>query len=542
MSTFFSILVLGFPLFSLLPLVEPFVYGLTIVAGILSLVLALRLLFRHNPVFYIPHSSLFYIFSILLGYCLFHGVLNGNKYSLLPLLNVFFLTFVYLNYLPGFHNFESVFSRLASYFLLPYLLYAWMSSGRTEESLIFGHSHFMGTWFLVLLPVQAFACQNSRNTQERIFFIVLFCANFLWLIFFSDSVALSFLSIFCLLFSLAFILKKTFLNRVLWGGISLFPLWILLFRHSVIHSLGDRLSIWRLIFEHWQKVPFWGTGIGNFEPFYSILLTGSLIRNPLDYKGSMAIPVEWAHNEFLHFFVEYGYPGLFLVMGLCLFFFNEFYNRFRRSDSSLLFYSGLFLMVFCSFISFPFRMPATTFLCLLLFMGFSGKSPPRQITGLQWKTNRSGTFLMTEIFVLALVLYLIILYHNTAAYYFYTRAYTGNSPGLKDLEYAEKAVSYNPYSKLYQYGLAKKYLDYRDFIKAEYHFKQSAYYSYTCGPLFGWAVALDFMGKGEKAMDLYEKIKKAAPDFEPAAINQATLEQRFQLLNKKAPGNTVKPD
>ena len=43
-------------------------------------------------------------------------------------------------------------------------------------------------------------------------------------------------------------------------------------------------------------------------------------------------------------------------------------------------------------------------------------------------------------------------------------------------------------------------------------------------------------------MDLYEKIKKAAPDFEPAAINQATLEQRFQLLNKKASENTKKSD
>lgn len=320
------------------------------------------------------------------------------------------------------------------------------------------------------------------------------------------------------------------------------PLWLLVFRHSVLHSFGDRFSIWRLIFEHWQEVPFWGAGIGKFETFYSTLLTGSLIRNPLDYEGSMAIPVEWAHNEFLHFFVEFGYPGLFLVMGLCLFFFYEFYNRFRRSDSFLLFYSGLFLMVLYSFLSFPFRMPATTFLCLLLFMVFSGRTVPRQITGLQWKTNHPGTFLMTEIFAVALVLYMVLLYQNTAAHYFYTRAYIGKVAGLKDLEYAEKAVSYNPYSKLYQYGLAKKYLDYHDFIKAEYHFKQSAFYSYTWGPLFGWAVALDFMGKGEKAMDLYEKIKKAAPDFEPAAINQATLEQRFQLLNKKASQNTGKTD
>ena len=537
-SIFFSILLLGFPLFSLLPLIEPFIYGLTIIAGILTIFLGLKLLFRDKCILYIPYTSLFYIFSIFLGYCFFSGVFIGNKHSLLPLLNVFFLTFIYLNYLPCFHNFESVFSRIASYSLFPYLVYAWINTGFSEKCFIFGHSHFSGTWFLVLLPVQAFAYHNSKNTKERIFFLILLCANFFWLLFFSDSVALSFLSIFSLLSCLTFLLKKDFLHWGLWGGVALFPLWILFFKHSVIHSLGERLSIWKLIWEHYQEIPFWGVGIQKFETFFSTLLTGSLIQNPKDYRGFMAGPVEWAHNELVHFFVEYGYPGFILSLTLCFFFFKEFYDRSRRSDSFLLFYSGLLLMVLYSFFSFPFRMPATTYLCLLLFIVFSGKSIPRNLVAIQWKTNLSRTFLMTEIFTVALAIYAYILYQNAAAHYFYTKAFMGTSQGLMDLKNAKKAVSYNPYSKIYQYGLAKKYLDYHDFLKAEYHFKQSALYSYSWCPLFGWAVALDFMGRGEKAMDLYEKIKKIAPDFDPAAINQATLEQRFQLLNKKLSENS----
>ena len=532
-SIFFSILLCVFPLFSLIPMMEPFIYGLTIASGFLAFFLGGMLLLKSKSISYIPLSPLFIVFLLFLGYGLLSAIIRGNKFVILPLLNILFFIFIILNCLPQLMHFEEKFSRISAYLLFPYLFYVWSVSLGGGEWLIFGHSHFCGTWLLVFLPIQIYAFHHSKNRFERFFFAFLSVVNLLWIVFFSDSVALSFLGVLCFLSGWLPVWSTRYFYRAGAAVFLFFLSWGGMFHSSILHSLSDRLSIWKLIAEHWRQVLFFGKGVGSFEAFYSKLLTAWLVLNPQDYRGSMSLPVEWAHNEMVQFFVELGLPGLFLLLGFSFFFLKEVYLRFKRSDSSLFFYSGLVLMFFYSFLSFPFRMPATGLLCLFLFTVFCGRTASGELVGIRWKNRLPSAFLTLEIFVVVLILFFIVLYQNTASYYFYSRAFQDDHPGLNDLKFAQKAVDYNPYSKIYQYGLAKKYLDYHDFFKAEYHFKQSGTYAYSWAVLFGWAVALDYMGRGEKARDLYEKIKKTAPDFEPAQINQNILLQRFESLNKR---------
>jgi O-antigen ligase len=73
-------------------------------------------------------------------------------------------------------------------------------------------------------------------------------------------------------------------------------------------SISIRLSIWEMVLSNFDKVPFFGFGEGNFNVFF--------INNFTDNLNGIGNWFDSSHNWILDRFVNFGYLGLFLFLGL----------------------------------------------------------------------------------------------------------------------------------------------------------------------------------------------------------------------------------
>jgi O-antigen ligase len=532
-SVLFFFIVL-YPFASLLPFVEPYILGRLVVfhwiaAGGMLRVLAYAF---GKRVAAFRVSNLFRILAAFLGYAFILGVFRGERFA--PSTFGALLFFLGAGVVIFAGRTETVRDRIAALLtamggvVLVNEAFA-LLGGRSLA--VFGHPHFQGNWILVALPCLLYRFVRSesffRKTATAVIAIVLFGILFTgsrsrllpWVAAANLVAVLGFLSGPGIRRKTAFAAFAALSGAFFWIG-----------RESLLASLNDRIFIWKNCLSHWRAVPFFGTGPGGFETFYQNVLNGILIRDPEMFLGGETIGVEWAHNEWLHDFVEYGFPGLSLVI-LATGVAGRLVYRFAADrDPRFLFYLGLVNAAAVSLFSFPLRMPASGMLCFILAVLLAAESPERQgvyAVRIRFRPGRSWNFILLEAGVLCLLAFFVVCGRETLYLVSLSR-------GIRHLNdpaggvWLEKSLHAHPDSELARFALGKYHLDRGRFDEAEYYFRGAVEKVPGVGALFGLAVALDMNGKHEQAFELYEKLKRIAPDFYPVAHNLDVLSRRLQ--------------
>ncbi|MCK4870338.1 MAG: O-antigen ligase family protein [Gammaproteobacteria bacterium] len=164
---------------------------------------------------------------------------------------------------------------------------------------------------LLALPLAAYYLTFSPGWRKNILAVILFVLFFAICITNSYGVALGFsLGFVCILwFTRNDCAKKDreMLLLLVLSGLLLDRLFVaqsLLLTPLGIHTTG-RLVIWAATWHLLQHSSWYGSGIYNFFLYYTSYM-------PIN-DGSAG---QYVHNDYLQFWVELGYPGLLLVIGL----------------------------------------------------------------------------------------------------------------------------------------------------------------------------------------------------------------------------------
>ncbi|MBN2144254.1 MAG: O-antigen ligase family protein [Candidatus Aureabacteria bacterium] len=522
-----------FLFFRFVPSSEPFIIGrlaswnalVFFMPGIL-----LYLLSRYKRIVF-HYSLLSQVLMMFLVYLSLHSILTGYYLQMLTPLGLLFYLILFSQMSHEKENLKDLVLKISPFLVAWGLTFSFLSRYPVFSFLdLFGHPHFTGSWLLLFLPLLLTELNLSKGRILRsVFTGSVLAGAILFLSCFAQSHFLCLLALCNVSVFFYHKAPRAYKRFLVWFFIIAACAFVFFQRADLLRSIKDRLFIWQLCLQEWNNVPFFGKGMGNFECYYANMLNTKLFKTPFLFENTRTIGVEWAHNEFLHSFVEYGIPGLVLALALCFLtlyqyvFFNNMKDRF--------FYLGLVNLLLYSFVSFPFRMPCSGIFSFLFLSLLALENTEKTFLVIKFDLKKSANYLFLETAVLFMLGLVILNYRNTAGLYFFSKA-VRQTPILKT-SWLEKSVQYDPHSKLYSFALGKAYLNSGRFQEAEYAFEKSVQIvpHYAC--LFGLAVSKDLLGKTEQAKDLYERVKRIAPDFYPASHNLDVLLKRVSLENFK---------
>ncbi len=517
-------IVFAFPLLSLLPFAEPYVLGLQTMfhmGCVLASIFVIVKIFTGKNKLYFPCSDLHILMYIYIIYTLVNNIFNNNIIQVLnPLSWTFFIVLLIVLSDGKFSIKNSL--RVPLVFLFFYLIIEIV-----RKDFLFGHSHFFGSYIILVLPMLFFHFIHEKDMRFRFLNIAVVFGSAYFILIKSQSVILILILLFTVIVTLGFrfYYHRKFLTVLLIG--LLFGAIIGLFNESISRSFEDRLIIWKTIIMHFKAIPFFGVGFQGFENYFQNLLHGELIGNSYDSVLGRSLGVEWCHNEILQNIVELGYLGGALICSVFLLIFRKIIEFYNKKDDRFILYSGLINIIIYSFFSFPLRMPSTGILFFLLFFFFSLEGEEKKIIVLKFPPLKNSNHIISQMLIIISCVSIVLGAREILSLgYFSLGLEPKYSKSLKT-QYLEKSVNLWPESKLYNFALAKDYLDKGDFYRAEYYFQQS----YVCAPtipaLFGLALSKELNNKNEQAFDLYERIKKIYPDFIPAQHNLETLKKKL---------------
>ena len=321
-----------------------------------------------------------------------------------------------------------------------------------------GRRNFAGEYLVMVIPyVYYLVFKGKRNWFLYILFL-LFISHLI-LTFTRASYIAFFVS--CILF---FILagKRVSVNRKV--VILLFVLFFSRIGFSDISTfergtIKSRFLIWNVTLKMIKENPFMGVGPGNFiitYPYYA--------KNFPD-KMIVAHRVSSVHNDYLEVCTETGIPGLLLFLYLLFSFFRVSFVLYRGSeDKERHLIAGIIssVVAICvnALASFPFKNPAT----LLLFwanVSFTG-GIYRKVKG--EKALKVSYPLLKLCLLIFAITGLVFSYRGIKAsrYMFLAR----NTKGNLSLQFAEKAVMYNPLSFEFTFLTARTAISNENYEKA----------------------------------------------------------------------------
>jgi len=541
-SIFFSLLVLSFPLISLLPSAEPFVIGGEIFFHWLSfgaiLTIVLQNMLTKRNTLKIPLSKEFKLTFIFCLYITLHSIIQQIPMQMTTpfaiCLTIFFLiqnkkTEIFKLYLAKYISFSTIF----------YLLVFHLTESKITHLELFGHKHFFLSWMLLIFPVILW---NILKTTKKMKLLNILIASLIFctLIFSSNSTIISLLTIIILILFLNYIwFNLTNIKLVIITFLTL-SIFILFYKDNLMSSLQERLFIWKLCLLHANHIPIFGVGIHHFESFYQSILNGYLINTPILFEAGKTEWYEWAHNELIHCMIEYGIPGLISVILIFFYTFKNIINLYNTKNDNAIYYMGLSGLIIYSLFSFPFRMPSVSMLALILFSQLLLEKKEDNYLIIRFSFSSRDNFIISEIFIIILFLFSIIIFKESYAYYSFSKGISQTQESSLNLKLLRKSYLYNPHSKLYTFALGKAYLDKTYPEIAEYYFQQSVNIVPATPQLFALALTKDLLNKQEQAKDLYEKIRRISPRFSLATHNLKTLNTRISKNNFSK--NTNKTD
>ena len=258
---------------------------------------------------------------------------------------------------------------------MSFVLYGFYQSGGVKKMFYF-FVFIIAIWLVYLL--------NSRTTYVALLMIFLFylgfCVYQFWkqqnreVLMFNGGgiiVALA-VAYFLSLISLS-AAKSSFVDdsNTAYGSV--------LDRVSTINSADDnsrnqRLFLWKHAFEYGVKHPLMGCGYGNWK-FASIPPTNPLVDD-------LSVPVH-AHNDYLEFFAELGFPGGLLYFGLFLtiawYTYRVITSKTAGQENKMIAFFSLLAMIgygIDAFFNFPIERPVNqlffAFFAAINLMAFTG--------------------------------------------------------------------------------------------------------------------------------------------------------------------------
>jgi len=520
-----------FPLFSLVPWQEPYIEGRFVLfavgTAILSFVIGVFLIFRDVRMFSI--SLLGGLLLSLGGYLAIAGLVMENSRQVLI---GFGILVVLLPLLFSPLDRRAFFTWIRQVAVFGLLIYSgWTLAAHRFPGLpdVFGHPHFLGAFILLWFPLLLSPRAGTRGLQAFVSLLAVIL-SLLTVILLSRSRVLGILVVTNLLAATPF--YRLVRTRLLAWGTALFILaggiFLSLPGRTLDTSLLDRFTLWGNCFHSLPDIPFWGVGSNRFEVFYQGVLYERLLAYPGQFMAGRSISVEWAHNEFIQVYVEWGIPGFALVLGLTTLVGMKLWQFWKKRDERFLAYLGLGNLIIYALVSFPFHMPNSAACVWILLAFLAGED--RDATGriLCWRLGGRGNFLLLEVFFLAAVLANVMSFRLLMGHVFFSRAIRPGTQML-DVVALERSRYWWDQSELLLFALGKAHLDLGDPMRAEYFFRRVVDRNASLAALYGLAVARDLLGKNEAARDLYLKIRRIDPAFSPAHHNLRVLEKRMNL-------------
>jgi len=148
--------------------------------------------------------------------------------------------------------------------------------------------------------------------------------------------------------------------------------WLELFKFKQTHSATIRSFYWKVTWRAIADKPWLGHGPGSFSRTYFDTQADLLSRKALD-PPELIQPMLWAHNDYLQIWLEYGLPGLLLMMFLLGHVAWRFAKRGRKEAGvEDLAGSGILLGAFSALFLFPCYHPTTLVYLLYFFSLTSG--------------------------------------------------------------------------------------------------------------------------------------------------------------------------
>lgn len=318
-----------------------------------------------------------------------------------------------------------------------------------------GRRNFAAEYIVMVIPYLYYLIYTTRNIRRRKFWLAILTVIMLHLLFtFTRASWIAFLAS-TLLFIVA--MRR---GRLLPAGrtAAYLPFILLLLARpsfSAITGFGEgtvmsRLRMYAVSFRMIQDNPFSGVGPGNFAILYP-RYASEIGENSL--RGGELMITD-LHNDPLEIAVELGLPGLLLFLFLIFSAARLTFNLYRKSPGKektliIAIASSITAVLVNSLAAFPFKLPSTTLLFwmnLALLGSISGEQGMARI--------RHNPHLIKAFFILFTLTGVILYYRGLAA-----SLYIGKAQRAGDrtsLQYAEKAVRYNPFSYEYNF-LAGKY-------------------------------------------------------------------------------------
>lgn len=264
---------------------------------------------------------------------------------------------------------------------------------------------------------------NNSKIYNAFYLINIYLISFTILIVLSRGVILSFICSFSLFMLLTWkqLPKKQLYIVLTVLGLSFITL-ILFHQEAIAHRLEllhneeSRLVIWSGVWDLWKNTPWYGLGLFNFRHYYS----------PYSLPGDGS-SLQYAHNDLLQLFVETGFPGLFIILGIAIVLLTGCINYFKKTviDSARhIEHVGLFILLCCilslSLVNFNFYIVLSNIL-LGCYLGFVHQVLESEGVLTTWNFKLNKKQLLGLIFIVTLLvtsMMYIIFRFTISAYYF----------------------------------------------------------------------------------------------------------------------------
>ena len=249
--------------------------------------------------------------------------------------------------------------------------------------------------------------------------------------------------------------------------ILIMPLFILLMRYDMFinfanqqNTISQRLSFWRSSLEIIKDFPWQGVGIGNFSNIYP------------KYKELIANETRFAHNIFLHTWVELGLLGT-LSLILLLFTFIRITLKAERNSLNIAAIISCYTFIINNLLDFSFFIPQVSFILWINLGCITQKSDTLISSSTRNKKLAVILFILPAIY-LNIISLIAFSYFQKGDY---KKAIAIES--FNDLYHAaakdyHKAIELNPYSPFYHKELALLYLQKNMLDKAIAEFKKAS--------------------------------------------------------------------
>jgi len=218
-------------------------------------------------------------------------------------------------------------------------------------------------------------------------------------------------------------------------------------------SADGRIFIWEHCIELIKERPFFGHGYDSFTSVYSLHQTAYFMNHPHDSKNGLLVDdIFYAYNEFLHWGVEYGVPGvLFLVAIIAL----ALKSIKKAPDDSTpdrhLVKSALIGIVVTMFFSYPFQ-NATILITFFILLAIASAQKHNKPFTIQIPTIFSQIAIYTGTLVCALAVLALSYYLAAALAWKRTYENLSDKPALiEKYDYLLKVLKYDN-TFLYHYG------------------------------------------------------------------------------------------